>query len=228
MSQKTWETLRGAFVAGLGPQDAAAAAGVSKSSAKRAWADGVGGRPAIKDLVRAGQSAVAAAAGSAVRAVASKHLAALPMPEEVAAEVGAALEREFVRAYEAATLKSAHAASARVMQAWGTLAEVVDRLMPSVVEKLLKEFEENKLDARDAVALLDRIATIGTKAMAAFGAQQDALRTHVSDLGKLEEPAAKRSKADSVEAVQRAERAVERAKRRGIALEVIPGGAAGS
>lgn len=228
MSQKTWETLRDAFVAGMVAQDAARVAGVSKSSAKRAWSNGVGGRPPIKDMVAGAQSAVAAAAGEAVREVAARHLATLPLDDNVKAEVGAAIEKEFVRAAEAATLKAAHTASARVMKAWRALAGVVEGFMPEVVEKLRKEFADGKLDARDVVVLLDKLTSIGSKAMSLFGSQQDALRTHIADLGKLEEPIATRTKADAAEAVQRAERGVARARRRGIAvaLEVIQGGAA--
>lgn len=219
LPQETWEKLRDALLAGATAPEAALTVAVSVKTARRVWLHGVGGRPPVKDLAaRHAEDARAELRRAAARSLAA---AVVADPQVAAAVVG--IEREWVRAHEAAALKASYSAAVRVMTALARLAEVVDAVMPEVVARLKAELESGELDARDAVALLDRIASIGQKAMGFFGAQQEALRTHTADLGKLEEPPAKRTKAASAEAIHRARRAAERAGR--LALRVIEGGA---
>lgn len=227
MPQKTWETLRDAFLAGKSAQDAARAADVSVKSARRAWESGVGGRPAIKDLVT-----TAPIVAEVVRQAGPRVLEALPSPaaaDAMVAHIGAAIEREFARAHEAAALKSAHNITTRLMRSLEDFANKIEIVMPGAADSILEALQAGELKPADAVALLDRLSAIAQRTMALFTAQQAALRTHTSDLGKLEEPVAPRSKAASAETFQRAKRAAERAARRGsTALEVIEGGAGGA
>ena len=232
MPQKTWEKLRDAFLAGKNAQEAGRAANVSKSTAWRAWENGVGGRPAIKDLVADAQAATSPIVAEVVRQAGPRVLEALPSPaaaDALVAHIGTAIEREFARAHEAAALKSAHNITTRLMRSLEDFANKIEIVMPGAADSILEALQAGELKPADAVALLDRLSAIAQRTMTLFTAQQAALRTHTSDLGKLEEPVAPRSKAASAETFQRAKRAAERAARRGsTALEVIEGGAGGA
>lgn len=219
LDRKRWEKLRDAFLELDGPHtvQAAGAAGVAVRTARKAWNDGIAGQRPIKDIwteqKARSEAVIDKALESRVRVVADR------------------VEEEWVRAQEVAQLQAASSAGRKLLEAWEDLSELVPQLAERAKDLLAgyvdPAAETTAKTAGDVIDMLGRIVGLGERGVRVLVGVQEALRTHLSDIGRLDNANAKRTKAEAHDTLARAERAIGRAKRRGI-LGVIDGGDAAS